>query len=336
MIRYAPSIAALQRRASVRAPIRARLWHHRAMRRACLAFSLVLAACGGGSSDDDAPVDAPEATVDAPDGWQTLLQGNWSLEAGEEGYYCVYATVPRDIYIKAFRPIGPNGTHHTVLTRYTGNEPDGTVRCGVGTNGQSMVYGSGVGSPDFRFPEGVGMHFTAGTRLLLNLHLYNTTDEVLTGTSGTLFEETQAADIEHVGEIVLAGPTATLTVPTGTSTQSGTCNVSNITNQPIQVFALSQHMHKLGRNLRTVVRRSGSADIVLQDTAYDFENQTFSLVPAPFVELRPGDVITTSCTFENNTGATVTFGESSDDEMCFSDLFYYPAQGANFVCSNFF
>ena len=35
------------------------------------------------------------------------------------------------------------------------------------------------------------------------------------------------------------------------------------------------------------------------------------------------------------TGQTVTFGESSDDEMCFSDLFYYPAQGANFVCSGF-
>ncbi len=305
------------------------------MRRAALALCLLLAACGGGSSSDDTQaVDAAVTPIDAPDGWQTLLQGSWSLNPGEEAYFCVYATVPRDLDIKAFRPIIPQGTHHTVLTRYTGGAPDGTVRCSVGTNGQSMIYGSGVGSPDFVFPAGVGMRLTAGTRLLLNLHLYNASDAVLTGSSGTLFQEAAAGEIQHVGEIVLAGPTATLQVPTGTSTQSGTCSISSITSQPIQVFALSQHMHVLGRNLRSVVRRSGSPDIMLQDVPYNFEQQSFQLVQ-PTVELRPGDVLTTYCTYDNQTGHVVTFGESTNDEMCFTDLFYYPAQGASFVCSGF-
>ncbi len=308
------------------------------MRRACLAVTLSLVvACNGGSSmpaDDVLDIDAAVGAIDAPDGWQTLVQGDWSLNMGEEGYYCVYATVPRDMYVKAFRPIIPPGTHHTVLTRYTGSQPDGTVRCSAGTNGQSMIYGSGVGSPDFTFPAGVGLHLTAGTRLLLNLHLYNTSDQILTGTSGTLIQEATAAEVQNVGEIVLAGPTATLVVPPGTSTQSGTCNISNIASQPIQVFALSSHMHKLGTNLRSVVRRAGSPDIVLQDQPYDFEHQNFQLV-APFVELRPGDVLTTTCSYNNTTGATVRFGDSSDDEMCFTDLFYYPAQGANFVCTGF-
>jgi hypothetical protein len=58
-----------------------------------LALALALPACGsGGDSDDDAPIDA--AGVDAPDGWQLLLQGDWQLAAGEEAYFCVYATVP--------------------------------------------------------------------------------------------------------------------------------------------------------------------------------------------------------------------------------------------------
>lgn len=299
-----------------------------------LVAATVLAACGGGASGDDTPtVDAALDAPGVPAGWSTLLQGDWSLAAGEEGYYCVYATVPRDLYIKAFRPIGPAGTHHTVLTRYSGSHPDGVVRCDVGTNGQSMIYGSGVGSPDFVFPAGVGMHLTAGTRLLLNLHLYNANDQPLTGRSGTLFQETTAADIEHVGEIVLAGPTVGLSVPPGTSTQSGTCNLSNVTSQPVQLFALSQHMHKLGRHLKSTIRRGGQ-DIVLQDVPYDFEHQGFQLVQ-PTVELRPGDVLTTSCTYDNATGATVRFGDSSDDEMCFTDLFYYPAQGASFVCSGF-
>ena len=287
------------------------------------------AACGSDSPTGD--VDAAAGIDAAPGDWQSLMEGDWSLAAGEEGYYCVYATVPRDMYVKAFRPIIPNGTHHTVLTRYDGTTPDGIVRCGVNTNGQSMIYGSGVGSPDFVFPTGVGLHFTAGQRLLLNLHLYNASDEPLTGRSGTLFQEGTAAEVQNLAEVVLAGPTFTLSVPTGVSTQTGTCQISSVTSEPIQVFALSQHMHKLGRNLRTTIQR-GSETFTLQDIPYNFEQQSFQL-KTPVVELRPGDVLTTHCTFDNNTGATVTFGESSNDEMCFSDLFYYPAQGANFVCT---
>ncbi|HVV83263.1 MAG TPA: hypothetical protein VHE35_09290 [Kofleriaceae bacterium] len=299
---------------------------------------VLAAACGGGGpagGGDDTPP-AADAAVDAdpvPAGWSMLLQGDWSLPAGQEGYYCVYATVPRDLYIKAFRPLIPIGTHHTVLTRYSGDHPDGVVPCDVGTNGQSMIYGSGVGSPDFVFPPGVGLHLPAGTRLLLNLHLYNASDQPLTGRSGTLFQEATADEIQHVGEIVLAGPTIGLTVPGGTSTQSGTCNISSVTSEPVQVFALSQHMHKLGRHLKTVIRRDGQ-DLVLQDVPYDFEHQTFQLVQ-PTIQIQPGDVLTTYCTYDNETGQTVRFGDSSDDEMCFSDLFYYPAQGASFVCTGF-
>lgn len=301
-------------------------------------IALVLAlvpACGSvaGSSDDAVDIDAG-SDVDANAGaWQPLMDGEWSLAAGQEGYFCVYATVPRDMYIKAFRPIIPLGTHHTVLTRYSGSHADGVVPCDVGTNGQSMIYGSGVGSPDFVFPTGVGLHFTQGQRLLLNLHLYNAGDEPLTGRSGTLIQEGTAADVQNLAEVVLAGPTVSLSVPTGVSTQTGTCQISSVTSEPIQVFAMSQHMHKLGRNLKTTVQR-GSDNFTMQDIPYSFEQQSFQL-KTPTIELRPGDVLTTHCSYDNTTGATVRFGESSNDEMCFSDLFYYPAQGANFVCTGF-
>lgn len=299
-----------------------------------IAAALAAAACGGsgGSGDDDGTADAPGGDPD-PDGWQSLLRGDWSLPANTEGYFCVYATVPRDVDIKAFRPLSPLGTHHTVLTRYQGSTPDGVVPCNFGVNGQSMIYGSGVGAPDFAFPPGVGLHLPAGTRLLLNLHLYNASDAPIQGTAGTLFQPAAPGELQHLAELVLAGPTLSLAVPTGVTTQSGTCNVSSITSVPIQVFALSQHMHKLGRNLRSVVVR-GTSQIVLQDIPYNFEKQEFHLTAQP-TELRPGDVVKTSCTYENSTGATVRFGESSDDEMCFTDLFYYPAQGAGYICTSF-
>ncbi len=292
-----------------------------------------LAACGSSEPTTD-PDAAADAAVD-PDGFVSLLAGDWNLEPGEEGYFCVYATVPEDVYINAFRPLGPPGTHHTVLTTYSGASPaDGTVRCGVGTNGQSMIYGSGVGAPDFVFPTGVGLYLRKGQRLLLNLHLYNATDLPMTGRSGALYKPTTAAETPNIAELVLAGPTATLNVPTGESTQSGNCQLSNVTSEPIHVFALSQHMHKLGTRMKSVVTRTGSPDIVLQDIAYDFEQQSFHQL-APHVQLLPGDTLRTECTFNNTTGVPVRFGDSSDDEMCFTDLFYYPAQGADYICTGF-
>jgi hypothetical protein len=301
-----------------------------------MAGLLGLAACTGSEPGEGGDPDAAGGGGD----WQPLIAGDWSLPSGSEGYQCVYATVERDLYIKAFRPLIPIGTHHTVLTVYQGSSPtDGIHPCSAGTNGENMIYGSGVGSPDFVFPAGVGLHLPAGTRLLLNLHLYNASDDPITGSSGTLFLEASPGEIEHEAELVLAGPTFTLTVPTGITTQSGNCQISNITSTPIQVFALSQHMHKLGRRLRSTVTRGGET-FELQDAMYDFEHQTFQYVE-PHIELRPGDVLTTYCTYENTpetnppSGATVRFGDSSDDEMCFTDLVYYPAQGANFICSGF-
>lgn len=304
------------------------LWHRFAMairRGVTLIVCSLLAACGASDPpEEDDPGD------ELPAGYQSLLEGDWNLAAGEEGYFCVYQTVPRDLYIKGFRPIGPPGTHHTVLTVLRGNGPaDGTEPCDFGTNGQNMIYGSGVGAPDFDFPDGVGLHLPAGTRLLLNLHLFNGTDAPLTGRSGTLFREAAPEEVEHVAELVLAGPLA-LEIDDDSPMQTGACHLANVIDEPVQVFALSQHMHKLGRRMVSTIERPGADDIVLQDTAYDFEEQAFHHVSE--VELRPEDTLVTDCYYEPIPGETVTFGESSNDEMCFTDLFYYPAQGANFIC----
>src|SRR5262249_20025441 len=154
---------------------------------------------------------------------------------------------------------------------------------------------SGVGSPDFVFPDGVGLHLKAGQRLLLNLHLYNASDDTLSGRSGTLVQEAMPGEIEHFAEIVLAGPTLGLRVPTGVSEQSGSCDLSQITNEPIEVFSLSQHMHKTGTHMRSVITR-GPEELVLQDIDYNFEQQTFQLV-SPHITLQPTDRLTTYCTY---------------------------------------
>jgi hypothetical protein len=312
--------------------------------------ALLLVGAGSGCSSDDAPkadaatgegpdaanvIDSgtPEADADLGD-WKVLNEGSWTIpvNSGNDPYYCIISTVHEDIYIKAFKGMIPVGTHHTVLTIYDGNEPDGIVPCNAGTNGPSMIYGTGIGTPPLYFPDGVGLHLRPGTRLINNLHLFNSGDTSISGTSGTYYLPAQPSEIQHEAEIVLAGPLSLSLPPGQKTTQSGACKVSSISaTENIHVFSLAPHMHRLGTHMKTTLERTGAPNTVLMDTDYQFESQTFEL-QNPFIELRPTDVIRTECTYDNTTGSTVGFGQNSNNEMCFSDLYYFPAQSAQFIC----
>lgn len=44
-----------------------------------------------------------------------------------------------------------------------------------------------------------------------------------------------------------------------------------------------------------------------------------------------GDVITTTCKWNNTTDRLVHWGENTEDEMCFNYTAYYPDLGLNWV-----
>jgi hypothetical protein len=94
------------------------------------------------------------------------------------------------------------------------------------------------------------------------------------------------------------------------------------------VFAIFPHMHQLGTHFRASFVVGGEEQVV-HDEAYHFEEQYQIVLDEP-VHLNPGDAIRTECTWQNGTGETVGFGESSDTEMCFDILFQYPARGSGF------
>jgi len=286
----------------------------------------------GGPDAAHGPVIDSGPTADADYGeWLVLNEGSWTIPPGGDTYYCIVKTIQEDTYIKSFKGLIPLGTHHTVLTVYSGSEPDGIVPCNAGTNGPNMIYGTGVGTPPIDFPPGVAVKLTKGQRIINNLHLFNAGDTAISGTSGTLYKSMPASEVQYEAELVLAGKTFGLSVPMGESTQTGNCQVNAITHVPVQVFEVAPHMHKLGTHMKSTIVR-GQQKIVIQDVDYTFEAQTFQ-IKTPTVELRPGDVVQTDCTYRNTTDHTVVFGDSSNDEMCFTNLFYYPKQGATFICS---
>lgn len=252
-------------------------------------------------------IDAPGQT----DNWSTLIDKNWSLQPNSENENELQiVTLERDMIVGGIRPIAPLGTHHTLLFR--------------GLTGTNAIYASGVGTGELIFPPGKGLILTAGTALGVQLHIYNTGDEVLTGLSGVEVLEVDPASVTEEIDLFLPGPKdGDLSIPTGVTTQTGTCTVS----QTQTLFALFPHMHQWGVHLKTTLT-VGGVDQVLHDDAFDFEHQDVKTFTP--VTLNPGDKIKTECTFNNDTGATITYGESSDTEMCYSLLYRYPKRSNEF------
>lgn len=272
--------------------------------------------------------DAGEPGADASNAveWETVISGDWSLEARSEKYVCVRKTVERDTIFRAMRAINPLGTHHTLLTIGEPGAPDGVSDCDASVNYPLLVAGSGVGTNPLEFPTGVVMKIEKGQQLLLNLHLFNVRDEPLTGTSGTEVKPGDEADALHVGQAILAG-TLGITLPAGErTTVSGTCTMTD----DATIFAVAPHMHQLGVHLKAVAESSVQGDVVLSDAMYDFENQRVALVGP--VEMKAGDRVRVDCTYENTTKKVVQFGDSSLAEMCFAGLLRYPASAGAFLC----
>jgi hypothetical protein len=284
-------------------------------------------ASGPSLVERDAAGDEPPA--DAPQEWTSLIQGSWTIPPVTETYRCVRQTLTEDVYASAFKPLSPRGTHHTVLTlEDSPTEPDGQTECGAGTNGSVMIAASGVGTGELFMPEGVAMHLRAGQQLVLNLHLFNVSEEELSGESGTLVQLTSASEVEHLADGFLAG-TLQLDIPPGRVTQQGRCTMSH----DVTLFAVGGHMHQLGVHLKAVAHSSIDGEVVLHDAPYSFEEQEVHRIEE--VRMQEGDVIDVECTYDNTTGEVVHWGDSSLAEMCFAGILRYPAgEGSFFVCGS--
>jgi hypothetical protein len=258
--------------------------------------SLALGACG-----------TSDTTTDPTPTWSPLVTKTWSLPAGgEKTDDFILVPVEKDLYVGGIRPIAPPGTHHTLVYR------------GQDLASANIIYASGVGTNELRFPAGTGLKLPAGSLIGLQLHIFNTTDATLEGESGVEVLEIDPATIIDEVDLVLAGPRDLALAANQVSSQVGTCTATARQS----VFALFPHMHQLGTHFKTTLTTGGTPQ-VLHDAAYSFDEQAF-LSFEPRV-LEPGDTITTECTWNNTTGQTVTYGESSTTEMCYSILLRYPS-----------
>jgi hypothetical protein len=299
---------------------------------------ILVAAChkapdpnGGGDDDDiDGSVGSNGGGSDAsvPGDFTTLISRSWSIPSNTEAYKCVRVQVPTDMWITAFRSIAPVGTHHSVLTISTNSTMVGEYDCDAGSLDTEMLYAAGVNTDENDFPTGVAIHVAAGTYVNLNLHLFNTTDNALSDTSGVMVKTIAQADVQNEADMQFSG-TFIINIPSDNQvhTAVGGCNAAH----DFHMFTLWPHMHQTAIHQTLSVTPNGGTATTLLDTDYAFNNQ--KNYPITDTVVHAGDHISTTCTYQNNTGSTKTFGESSTSEMCFTGIYRYPAGGNLFACA---
>jgi hypothetical protein len=92
---------------------------------------------------------------------------------------------------------------------------------------------------------------------------------------------------------------------------------------PATVLAASPHMHRLGVHLRTIVKHTDGTQETITDQPFSFDDQAIQFLKTPVI-VRQGDVLTTTCSYNNTTGRVIGYSEGSDGEMCGNGLIASP------------
>jgi hypothetical protein len=267
------------------------------------------------AADKAASAFGPDADVFE---WRT---GELELEPGQEQYLCYASTLTEDMTVNAFASEIAPFVHHLIFSRARAPEPEGFAECDVTfRNSWEPLFISGAGDTKLEFPEDAASVMTAGTQLVLQMHLLNTSDKPVSGTTLINMRRTSIENPRRVSTAVFG--TAAVSLPANKESEVvGTCAVK----QDIQLIAGFPHMHLLGTGLRFEIGKSkDKLEEVFKRDPYDFDNQSIEKLD---VKLSAGDMARVSCTYNNTHDQTISYGESTLNEMCYFIGFAVDSRG---------
>lgn len=287
------------------------------MRAALLVFLAAIAGCGTDEPANDGPLlPAP------PVGGQQLATTTYRLHPGEEKYVCYQFYSPDEaVAITRVEEISALGIHHMFLFQAFGrNEPDAPHECPTLIKTTwNPIWVANTGEHTLQSPVGTGFVIAPATQYIVQLHLQNTSDEPMDIRGG--LNLTYERNVDSVTPVGMYGiGSFALEIPGGANNYE--VPVSCTSQKKLNVFGVLPHMHKLGTKIevqRTPV--GGEKSMFYKIDPWRFGDQPLDMLDAT---VSPGDKLDLTCTYTNPTNQAVPYGESSDQEMCFFLLFYYP------------
>jgi hypothetical protein len=272
------------------------------------------AAC---ASDPAGPALSDELiTIDTP---------SFTLQPGEEKFYCYYTTLPTATTgIHRMSSLMPPGSHHMIVFKtQSAHQPDGTFgECsnfGAGGGGVANVpvwlYATQTPEGEFTLPDGVGIAVGDAQPVIVNIHYINQTEAPLTANVHLEFESF-VPNAKFIEAHAFVTYNSQISLPPGaTGGVSGSCNVP----ADAQFVSMTTHSHKYTTS--AVVMDGGT--MVLE--TLDWAHATVERWDKPYYTFGSG-TLDYSCEYHNTTDRTLETGESAiANEMCMAVGVFFPS-----------
>ena len=285
----------------------------------CLPFVFgfsCLTACSNSNGNGTPPIAAPTFTLTTPD---------ITVPAGQESYVCFSQTLDEDIAVDRFEFTQTQFVHHVFLSRAVAPEPEGLSECNViFRQTWRPMFVTGNGSTSLEYPPGAASVLHKGEQIVLQLHLLNASTTEAHKSASVVMRKSTLSNPDPVA--IYAFGTQKIALPPHAATNIvDDCKPS----EDVEAFATFAHMHKLGTALHfSVEGDDGTMQEVVNRDPYSFNKQFIEADP---IRAPKGKKTHLTCGYDNTTDHVVTFGESSNDEMCYLVGYVRGKEGA-FAC----
>ncbi|PNH04333.1 MOXD1 1 [Tetrabaena socialis] len=273
---------------------------------------------GGGYNDAVSASLEPVLTID-------VVMPNITVPSNATtNYLCTHVTLPHDrkYHIVGMRSLVQSPLIHHMILFACASKPtpgSGVYSC-LGTGG-------GPGCNEFYLVWAPGQ---MQTLLPPTVH-YNNPNGLEGVVDDSGFQVLYTPQLRQYDAGVLTLGQTAISIPPGqpiVTLQPNVCpsTCTSRLHAPVQLLSSALHMHTLGRAITSQHIRNGTElPPVGSRRFYDFNFQGLDAVPLASSLLTPGDSLITTCSYDSTSRTDVTkYGESTQDEMCFNFLYYYP------------
>jgi len=259
-------------------------------------------------------------TVSMDGGSETVtLTMTFDVPAGSEVFKCQNVANPfggKDTDVDQFEAQMSEGSHHMFLFFASGATNGAVEDCPAG----GLTFGpypfmSQTPTATLAYPPGIGSRIPGTMGFMINAHFLNVTASPFQATISITMHVAPPGSVKQYAGVVFFNNIGISIPPTNTPVQaSATCTLP----QNMYVLQANAHMHERATDF---VATAGSQLIY---TTQSWSTPTLEKFSPP-MQLQAGTPITWTCTYQNDTGATLTFGESAErNVMCIYMMQFYP------------
>jgi hypothetical protein len=251
----------------------------------------------------------------------------WAMPQDQDDVYVCYGfdvTSANKRHIVGIAPKIDNRAivHHLLMFEADESVSSTPTPCDGLNPSWRIVYGWAPGGGNFELPPEAGVPQERTTHYVMQVH-YNNVLHRPDQRDSSGFDFCTTDHLRPHDADTMAFGTMRFQLPPRSTTDLS-CDTQLPAGVPeLHLFAAFPHMHTLGTSIQTrTVPTDGSAGVSLGgQTNWDFQNQVYQPINGL---VRGGDTIRTRCVWKNDRDTTVTFGERTADEMCYSFTMYWP------------